>query len=172
MPVQAPFNKFKVLVLALATLLALGAQAKQLQPVFFNGIAAVAANVMYQLLKIVAGEVLGETALLADEQMLMPTRRGQKRVTTARLMHALDQPKLFQLFECAVDSNQADAGIALAGLFINRRRAEHMLAAGNDLNHGLTWRCKAVAVGLKLAEPAFCINRDRLRHGLIENEFQ
>ncbi len=151
--------------------LTIGAQAKELQPMLFNGVTAVLTDIVHKRFQLIAGEVLGQATALADKQMLMARCRGNKGVTTAGLMNALDKPELFELLKGTIDCDQTDGRVTLARLPIDFGGAQHILALGHDFDHSPPGFGEAVAIGLELGKPLIGDGGTGGHSGLLKMNF-
>src|SRR5512140_1227435 len=75
---------------------ACGTKSEKLKPVFGNLIPGFTSNGSDECLKIVAFEQRCLPALLAKQQMLVPGRGRDERLTALRLVDALDQTLAFE----------------------------------------------------------------------------
>jgi hypothetical protein len=67
-----------------------------------------------EILEVIAMEDFDAAAGFAKEEMLVPFDGGNVRVAAIRPVNPLNQTKLFEFFQGAVDGDQAQAVIALA----------------------------------------------------------
>jgi hypothetical protein len=105
---------------------------------------------------IIAFEVLGFAALLANDQVLVPVRVWQISVAAVGLVHALDQAEFLQLFQRAIDRYQPQAGTASFSLFVHVQWVERERGACYRLDNCLAGVGQAVAILFELGEPGLC----------------
>ena len=91
--------------------------------------------------------------------MLVSLARRNESLTSLRLMNALDQTKVFQLFERTIDGDQSECGILIARRIIHLDGGQGAATIGNDLHDGAPRARQTIAIVLQLSEPAFDCHR-------------
>jgi len=119
----------------------------------FDDISSVAANVCHQRVEIVAREVFGEAALLANEQVLVSFGGGNEGVTSTRLVHTLNEAEFFQFLQCAIHRHQPYGRVAFARQSVHFCRAEHALTLRHNVDNDSAWCGQPIAIGVQLREP-------------------
>jgi len=116
---------------------------------FIDLIARLARDGLDELIEIVSIEQGRSSALTAKQKMLMTLTCFDESLTSLRLVNALDQTKFFQLFQRAIDGDQAEGGILLARRIIYFDRGEGAVTIGDDLNDGAARARQTIAVLLQ-----------------------
>src|SRR5690242_9306918 len=85
--------------------------------------------------------------------MLVTRRRCNKRLTSLRLMDALDQSLFFQRFERTVNGDQAKRGMGVPSFIVNLDWGEGMRTMRHNLHNGATRLGEAIALFIQLDKP-------------------
>ena len=96
----------------------------------------------------------GDTATaLTEKQVLVAFARGDKSLTTFGLVDALDEVQLLQLFQCAINSYQAEGAIPFPGRVIDLDRSQRVSAASDSLYDSPTGLGESIAIFRELGKP-------------------
>ena len=113
-----------------------------------NVITGFLSHIAYQAIQLVSTEVFHQSAILADEDVVVSGIRSDKALATGWLVNPLDQADLFELFNGSVDGDQANFGVFLADKIEYLNRVEQVWTACDNFNYHLEGRRPAIAVCL------------------------
>jgi hypothetical protein len=121
---------------------------------FIDPVARLACNGLDELIEIVSLEQSGSSALTAKQKMLVSLARRNESLTSLRLMNALDQTKVFQLFERTIDGDQPKSRILIARRIIHLDGGQGAATIDDNLNDGAARARQPITIILQLSEPA------------------
>jgi hypothetical protein len=111
-----------------------------------NVITGFLSHIAYQAIQLVSAEVFHQSAILADEDVVVPGIRSDKTLTTGWLVDPLDQANLFELFDGSIDGYQANFGVFLADKIEYLNRVEQAWTGCDNLNYHLEGRRPAITM--------------------------
>lgn len=120
---------------------------------FLDLVATLLGHALKQKIEVISLEEFGFPTALADQQMLVTGESGDKGLTAIRMMDALDQTKLFQLLQCAIDTDQPQGRVLFPGQIENLSGIEGSLAGSQRFYHHPPGFGEAVSAGFQTIQP-------------------
>jgi hypothetical protein len=105
-----------------------------------NVITGFLSHIAYQAIQLVSAEVFHQSAIFADEDVVVLGICSDKALATGWLVDPLNQTDLFELFNGSIDGDQANFGFFLADKIEYPNRVEQARTACDNLNHHLEGR--------------------------------
>lgn len=138
---------------------AVGAETEQLQPVFLDLVTCLLRDRLDEWLDIVTLEEGNLSAVLTEQQMLVPLTSRDERLTSHWLVDALDEVQLFQFFERAVHGDQTQSTIFLSRQIVHLDGGQGVVGIDHGLHHRAARLGDAITVFMQLGEPSFSGHR-------------
>jgi hypothetical protein len=132
-----------------------GAETEQLQPVLSDFVTCLLRDRLDERLNIVALEEGNLSAVLTEQQMLVTLTSRDERLTSHRLVDALDEMQLFQLFQRAVHGDKSKGTVFLACHVVHLDGGQGVVGLNHHLNYSAARFGDSITVFLQLGEPGF-----------------
>jgi hypothetical protein len=114
--------------------------------VLTNGKASTARDRAEKGLQIITLEEGRPPTALTQQQVLMAIASGDECLAAFGLMHALDEAKLLEPLQCAIDAHQTEGAMAFAGRVIDLEGSDGSRTCGDGLHDRAPRGRKSIAV--------------------------